>query len=159
MTETAVADVVVEIEIDAPREEVFDALTDPAAVMDWWTDEGDGYGCTAFESDVRVGGRWWSEHRPGRGDGPVCVLAGMYTIVERPDRLAFTWVYEKYMESFEGLPTTTVTIDLSETAGVTHMRLTHSGLAGGSKLGEDHRSGWRHALEGIARLFRERSGG
>ena len=150
---TIVNRVVVEMDIEAPREEVFDALVDPTSVMEWWADEGDGYSCTAFEADAREGGRWWSEHRPRNGDGPLCVLAGVYTTVERPSRLAFTWVYERFTAEYESQPATQVTIDLSETAGVTRVTLEHSGFAAGSKHAEGHRGGWRQALEGIARLF------
>ena len=47
--------VVTEIEIAAPPERVFEALTDPAQLMLWWAATPEG---ARWEMDARLGGKW-----------------------------------------------------------------------------------------------------
>ncbi len=145
----AVRNVVVEIDIEAPAAEVFEALVDPDAVVQWWADDGNGYRCTRFRSERRAGGSWWSEHR-GAGDAPVCILAGEYMAYEPPSRLAFTWRFERYTAAFEALPESTVTILLQARGDATHVQLTHAGLTD-AKQAADHEAGWHAALRGLER--------
>ena len=46
-----------EIFIAAPRERVFEALTDPKQAARWWG-AADRYHMAEFQMDVRVGGKW-----------------------------------------------------------------------------------------------------
>jgi uncharacterized protein YndB with AHSA1/START domain len=50
----------VEFHIAAPPERVFQALTDPQQLLQWWGQKGM-YRCTNWTTDVRVGGQWRSE--------------------------------------------------------------------------------------------------
>ena len=82
-------EVVAEIEIAAPPERVFQALTDAAQVVKWWGQKGV-YRCTSFEADLRVGGRWRSSGIDGRGQN--FEVAGTYLELVPPRLIATTWV-------------------------------------------------------------------
>src|ERR1039457_6984341 len=52
--------ILVELFIDAPPARVFEAITDPAQLLQWWGQEGM-YRTTKWQGDLRVGGSWRSE--------------------------------------------------------------------------------------------------
>lgn len=121
MTETADT-IVKEITIKAPADRVFAALSDPQQRVKWWGVPGK-FQVTHMESDLRPGGPWVM-----RGTGPggaPFTLRGEYRAIERPRLLEFTWLHE--LGGAAALPTV-VRFDLDEAAGVTTVRLTHSGL-------------------------------
>jgi uncharacterized protein YndB with AHSA1/START domain len=72
--------------IDAPRELVFDAWTDPNHVAQWWGPEG--FTNPVCELDVRPGGAIRIDMRGP--DGTVYPMAGVYQAIDKPDRLVFT---------------------------------------------------------------------
>ena len=43
---------------DAPRELVFEAMTKPEHIRQWWGNLGEGYSVPVCEVDLRVGGKW-----------------------------------------------------------------------------------------------------
>jgi uncharacterized protein YndB with AHSA1/START domain len=72
-------------EVDAPRELVWRAYTDPAHAPHWWGPNG--FTNTVHEMDVRVGGRWrFIMHGPDGTDYPNRMV---YQEVVRPERLVF----------------------------------------------------------------------
>lgn len=113
--------IVQEIMIKAPAELVFEALTNPAQRIEWWGGDGR-FQTTHMESDLRRGGKWMMSGN-GIGGRPFTVK-GEYRQIERPFLLDFTWLPDWQEEPFESL----VRFDLTETSGVTTVRLTHSGL-------------------------------
>jgi uncharacterized protein YndB with AHSA1/START domain len=85
-----------EIEItrvfDAPRELVFDALTNPEHVPHWfglrdWT-------LPVCEIDLRPGGRWRYVMRGP--DGQEMGMSGVYREIERPERLVYTESFDDF---------------------------------------------------------------
>jgi uncharacterized protein YndB with AHSA1/START domain len=71
--------------IDAPRERVFAAWTDPEAVVRWWGP--DGFTCTIQEMDVRPGGAWRLVlHGPDGIDYP---NRSAFVEVVKPERLVY----------------------------------------------------------------------
>lgn len=129
--------IVAEVTIDAPADRVFDALTDPAQRVAWWGGKGR-FEAKDMESDLRPGGRW--EMRGiGMGGRPFRV-AGVYRTIERPRRLAFTWLPDWDENATETL----VSFELSEREGGTLVRLTHSGLA--SEQSRARHQGWPQIL-------------
>jgi len=71
--------------LDAPRERVFEAWTDPRQVGHWWGPTG--FTTTIQEMDVRPGGVWrFIMHGPDGVDWPNRVL---YHEVVRPERLVY----------------------------------------------------------------------
>lgn len=72
--------------VDAPREVVWNVLTDPAHLDAWWGP--DGFRNETHSMDFRVGGSWtYTMHGP---DGVDYENVMTYTVVDPPNRLAYT---------------------------------------------------------------------
>ena len=111
-----------EITISAPASRVFDAFTNPAERVKWWSAPDGRFRTTHMESDLRVGGAWTMGGT--RGDGGPFTVKGEYRVVQRPSVIEFTW-----LPSWQGDATESVVrVEFREAGGVTHVRLTHSGL-------------------------------
>ncbi len=77
-------------DFDAPRERVFDAWTQTEHVRQWWGQNGSIL--TLCEIDLRVGGEWrFVELAADGNEHPFC---GTYLDIARPERLAYTFVYD-----------------------------------------------------------------
>ncbi|HEX6371871.1 MAG TPA: SRPBCC family protein [Longimicrobium sp.] len=82
---TADREIVLSRELDAPRELVWRAYTEPAHVAVWWGPNG--FTNTVHEHDVRVGGRWrFIMHGPDGRDYPNRIV---YQEIVEPQRLVF----------------------------------------------------------------------
>jgi uncharacterized protein YndB with AHSA1/START domain len=81
---------------DAPRELVFDAMTQPEHIVRWWGMLGEGYSVPVCEVDLRVGGAWKFVNAFPKGE---CTFYGVYKEISRPDRLVFTEIFEPYPDS------------------------------------------------------------
>ena len=75
------------VEIDAPPERVFEALTDARELADWWG--GDESRVVDSEADPRPGGAW--QVRTVGPDGTEQTFGGEYRIVDPPHHLEQTW--------------------------------------------------------------------
>jgi uncharacterized protein YndB with AHSA1/START domain len=139
--------IVQEITIKAPAERIFTALTDPSQRAQWWGAEGR-FQTTHMESDLRPGGK---RMMSGSGMGGKAFRAeGEYRSIERPRLLVFTWLPDWDTNAKESL----VRFDLEEKAGVTTVRITHSGLT--SEGARAHR-GWPDILAWL-RAYSEATG-
>ena len=82
----------IERTFDAPIERVFDAWTTPEVMRRWWQAES-GWSTSQAEVDLRVGGAirvaMFDPDRAKEIGG-----GGKYTEVDRPNRLAFTWLWD-----------------------------------------------------------------
>ena len=96
---------------DAPRQLVFEAMTKPEHVKQWWGRLGDGYSVPVCEIDLRVGGAWRFVNRHPEGEA---VFYGEYREVTPPSRLVFTEIFEPYPDSVS-LVTTEFTTEGSKT--------------------------------------------
>lgn len=82
---TADREIVLTRVLEAPRELVFRAFTDPEHVVHWWGP--DGFTTTIHEMDVRPGGVWrFIMHGPDGTDYPNRVV---YREVAEPERLVY----------------------------------------------------------------------
>jgi uncharacterized protein YndB with AHSA1/START domain len=136
--------IVINVDIAAPPERVFDAWTDPAQLAEWWGDESF-YLTHDWKVDARPGGRWSCE---GSGVGQMAgpfEVHGEYTLIERPTRLGFTWT-----PTWEQGRTTNVLVELTPTATGTRLRLTHTGFATVESR-EGHHEGWKRVLAWLDR--------
>ena len=125
--------VTLEIFIAAPRERIFQAITDPAQASKWWGRK-DQYYFNHFDMDVRVGGKWSSTGTsPKNGD---LAVHGEFLEVDPPRRLAYTW-NSSWMEAL-----TKVLWELDSQDNGTLVRLTHSGFAGNLDQAKGHSIGW-----------------
>jgi uncharacterized protein YndB with AHSA1/START domain len=83
-------DLVMERTFDAPRELLWQVMTDPERVTNWWGPHG--YTTTVEVMDVRPGGRWrWINHTTGGEDVP---FKGEYLEVVPPERLVQTEIFD-----------------------------------------------------------------
>jgi len=123
---------------DAPRDLVWRAWSNPEILVLWmgpveWP-------AVSATSDFRVGGAWRICLRsPTTGEN--LWQGGVYTEIDAPRRLAFTFKWDESHE--DGPPVDTqVTVDLSETLdGQTIMDFIHEGLKSEQSL-TGHRHGW-----------------
>jgi len=129
--------IVSEILIAAPPERVFQALIDPAQVLQWWGEIGI-YRCQEFEADLRVGGKWRSAG-VGQGGGSF-EAKGEYLEIDRPRLLVYSWV-----ASWTGDVKTTVRWELEPKGKGTLVRIRHSGFAAHPDLAKSY-SGWPRML-------------
>ena len=114
------------LEVEAPIEAVFDALTRPELVSRW---------CGAqAQIDPVLGGRYDFGWGPG---GPVEILN-----LDAPSRLAYSWAYS-------GEPDSVVTWELEGSGGRTRVTVTHSGF--GDRAVGDYEAGWMSFLVKIRR--------
>jgi uncharacterized protein YndB with AHSA1/START domain len=101
---------------DAPRELVFEAMTRPEHVKEWWGRLGDGYSVPACEIDFRPGGKWRFVNRHPNGEA---VFYGEYREIDPPGRVVFTEIFEPFPDSVS-----VVTALLSDEAGKTRLTAT-----------------------------------
>jgi len=114
-------------EFDAPLSLVFDVLTKPEHVRNWFAPfEAEVTECSI---DLRVGGSYHIVFV--NGDGSECSFRGTYLEIEAPTRTVATWLFEGWPDA-----DAVETVELEETDGVTTltMRLAFSDLAGRSHM-------------------------
>jgi uncharacterized protein YndB with AHSA1/START domain len=101
-------------EVNAPRERVWQAFTDPEQVVQWWGP--DGFTNTLKEMDVRPGGKWVHiMHGPDGTDYP---NDAVFDEVEEPARLAFTHLAD-VESSFQAFQTVITLEDLGQNTRIT----------------------------------------
>jgi uncharacterized protein YndB with AHSA1/START domain len=113
-------------EFDAPLELVFDVLTKPEHIRNWfapWKDR-----VTECSIDLRVGGSYHIVMVTP--DGRECVFRGTYLEVEPPTRTVATWLFEGWPDAHA-----VETTELHETGAVTTMTIT---MAFRDQAGRDH---------------------
>jgi len=98
---------------DAPRQLVFEAMTKPEHVKQWWGRLGDGYSVPVCEIDFRVGGAWRFVNRHPKGEA---AFHGEYREIAPPGRVVFTEIFEMFPDSVS-----VVTAELSEEDGKTRL--------------------------------------
>ncbi len=79
---------------DAPREMVFKAWTDANQFKQWFGAAAcEGSSLQSVKADARTGGKYRLQVR--RADGEFFTTVGVYREVKPPERLVFTWQFEK----------------------------------------------------------------
>jgi len=101
---------------NAPRHLVFEAMSRPEHIKEWWGRLGDGYSVPVCEVDFRPGGAWRFVNRHPHGEA---AFHGVYREIVAPERVVFT-------EIFEDLPDgeSVVTSVLTEEGGKTRLTAT-----------------------------------
>jgi uncharacterized protein YndB with AHSA1/START domain len=116
VTTPADTDITLSRTFDAPRKLVFEAMTRPEHVRNWWGNLGEGYSVPVCEIDLRVGGQWRFVNKHPKGEA---AFHGEYLEIVPHSRLSFTEIFEEFPDSVS-----TVTTDLVEENGKTHMSAT-----------------------------------
>lgn len=126
------------LELDSPMERVWEAITDPGHLAQWFGDEA--------ELDLRPGGdgaMTWENH--GR-------YAMRVDSVEPPTRLVWSWVHEPDVP-FEEAPATTVEWTLTQRPdGGTTLYLKETGFLSDKHCGEND-GGWDQELGHLVTLL------
>jgi uncharacterized protein YndB with AHSA1/START domain len=129
---------------EAPAQAVFDAWTSEEVMRRWWHAEHD-WETSVAEVDLRVGGQVRVVMRnPHTGDE--YGGGGRYTIIEPPEKLAFTWVWDDDTKS------QMIELEFEEADGVTTVRFTHSGLWNEESV-RSHEGGWGRAFDNLGRAL------
>jgi uncharacterized protein YndB with AHSA1/START domain len=125
------------VDILVPPERVFEALAS-AEVARWWGSP-ELYRVTAWQGDLRVGGRWRSQ---GVGhDGKPFAVGGEFLEIDRPRLLVHTW-----KPDWETAPATTVRYQLDTILGGTRVTVRHDGFTGRPESCQSHATGWERVL-------------
>jgi len=154
--------VVTEIEIAAPPERVFRALTDQAQLFAWWGRE-PSVELFAFDMDARPGGRWRFRGRPAKGSDHGEVgeqlkrnkaaefeAHGEVLECDPPRLLVWSWIANWHERPEE---TTIVKWELAPTSGGTRVRVTHSHLSQEPIARKDYAGGWQGVLRLLQQFF------
>lgn len=130
------------VEIAAPPERVFQALTTGDELVRWWGSD-DLYRTTRWVVDLRPGGAWRAE---GKGrDGKPFTVGGSILEVDRPRKLVQSWKAD-----WDGGNETTITFRFDAIDGGTRLTLRHEGFAGRPQSCEGHSNGWQRVLRWLA---------
>jgi len=133
-------------QIRATRQELFDALTDPEGMREWMCP---GNIVSAdVQIDPRVGGHLIIIMR-----GPTDVFEhrGEFTVVDRPSKLAFTWIAKS-----TDLRPTLVTVEFFEvTATESELVLTHLEIPR-KEVSDQYQGGWSQIVTRLEQYIGER---
>ncbi|MDP6345817.1 MAG: SRPBCC domain-containing protein [Alphaproteobacteria bacterium] len=133
--------------LEAPREKVFEAFTNPEMLRVWWGPEG--ANSPDAQVDARVGGDYRLDIHGS--DGSVHQLGGRYKEVSPPEKLVFTW---QWLGGEAPSPETQVTIELADLGARTRLTLTHEGFAN-DEAREAHNRGWISSMVCLQQITEE----
>jgi len=143
-TATAIPVITLTRILNAPRERVFAAWTQPEQVCKWFGPTTDSQ-CEA-EVDLRVGGSY-SIHVNG-SNGMRRTVYGKYLEIVPPSRLVMTW----HLTGFEDADGSLITVDLRERDGKTEVTVVHAQLPN-EQMRDAHEQGWNAGLNKLVLLF------
>jgi len=136
------------IEIDAPPEAVFRAVTSEEIVR-WWGSV-DTYRTTSWTGDVRVGGACRADYLPR--DGKPFATESEFLELDAPRLLVQTWRYVGADWDPSG-SVTTISWRFEPTASGTRVMVRHEGFADAYAACENHAAGWERVLDWLAASF------
>jgi uncharacterized protein YndB with AHSA1/START domain len=132
--------------LNAPREQIFRALTEPAELVKWWGPSG--FTTPEIEVDLSVGGGYRFGMQPP--DGGLFHLAGEFLEIEPPSKLAYTFRWE---EPDPDDRETVVRLSLQAAAvGITELSLSQGQFATEARLAL-HEGGWTDSFERLSELI------
>ncbi len=134
MTETTTPPVEQRLRIEARPDLVWTFWTDPARMSEWWG--------VAVDAVTTVGGAFAIRMESG------AVMAGEYTALDRPHRVAFTFGWEGgELGAIVPAGSTRVEVTLDPDGDATVLTLRHFDLPAATAA--DHGAGWAGALPGL----------
>jgi len=131
--------------IPAPPERVFEYWTEPELVAKWFG-PGD-FDVPSSDLDLRPGGKWRTTIRSP--EGTLRTVSGVYSTIEPPRRLVFTWAWDddNGVRGHE----TQVTVTLEPTPGGTRLRLVQEDFQN-REVRDRHNGGWASSLSKLQRV-------
>ncbi|HTA77244.1 MAG TPA: SRPBCC domain-containing protein [bacterium] len=130
---------IVQRTINASAERLFDAWTKPELMKKWFRGS-EKMTTPDASADLRVGGAWSVLMVTSKGKD--CPTNGYYKVVDRPNKLVFTW--HPFGEVDYETTVTLIFKKVSDT--VTELTLTHEGLRNEEDK-TNHTNGWNGCLD------------
>jgi uncharacterized protein YndB with AHSA1/START domain len=130
--------------IEAPRERLYRAWTNPQELMRWFSPT-DQILVHKVEVDARPGGRYRIEMLK---EGKTIVVSGVYREVRPPERLVFTWAWQEWEPGWDSV----VAVELRDLGHSTELVLTHE-LFPSAEERSRHERGWNGALERLGQML------
>ena len=134
----------------APRETVWQALTDPEHLAEWWGPKG--YRAVPVEFEPRAGDGYRIVMQPPEGD--VFFLSGTFREVDPPARLAYTFVWDPPDPDDRE---TTATLELEDRGEETGVLFTQAAFATEARRAL-HEEGWSDSFERLEDFLAAHSG-
>ena len=128
--------------LDASRERIFSALTDPVELVTWWGPSG--FTTPEIELDLVVGGSYRLGMQPPEGE--LFHLAGEFLEIDPPTRLAYSFRWE---EPDPDDRETLVRLSLDAVDDLTRLSLWQGTFTTEARLAL-HRGGWTDSLQRLA---------
>jgi uncharacterized protein YndB with AHSA1/START domain len=128
----------------ASAEDVFDAWTSPD-VMRRWFHVGPDWDTPLADVDLRVGGAVQIVMR--KPDGTQAGARGMYTLIDRPRRLAMTWTFDDDPANEQ-----LIELSFSESSGATTVLLVNTRISTEQRR-RSQDIGWRGCLDQLERVL------
>lgn len=127
--------------IKSGADRLFDAWTQPEQLSVWWGPRS--VRCVGATVDLRLGGRYRIDNE--LADGRRLSIEGVFTLIERPSKLAYTW---NVLPDGGGTELVTVQFD-AKGPSLTEVVVIHERIA--TPLRRDsHDDGWNGCLDGLA---------
>jgi uncharacterized protein YndB with AHSA1/START domain len=139
--------------LNATTERVFQAWTTPEHIRQWMRPE-PGMVVSLVHMDLRVGGKLRIQMK--NADGEYFTAAGEFREVKVPERLVYTWDWEKdgsgtEFGEVEG-KTSLITVEFFRRGDQTEFVMTHTRFATVASR-DSHAEGWGRAVENLAKFL------
>ena len=146
------ATLIVKRMLNAPPERAFEAWTSAEHIQQWMRPE-PGMAVPLADLDLRVGGKFRIQMKSP--DGEFFTAVGVFKEVKSPERLVYTWDWEKdgsgaEFGEVEGKPSL-ITVEFLKRGKQTEFVLTHSRFATVESR-DNHARGWDTAVESFAKF-------
>ena len=132
--------------INAPRDRVYAAWTDPVQLRQWFGPEK--VQTRNLIADARVGGKFRWDLTNSEGEKMTCL--GEYRELQPGKKIVFTWQWDDD-EDWEN-HTSVATVELSDRDSGTELRLIHEQLPN-EQSRDGHTGGWNSALDKLEKFF------
>jgi uncharacterized protein YndB with AHSA1/START domain len=138
--------------LNAPQERAFEVWTSAEHIQQWMQPE-QGMVVPLASMDLRVGGKYRIQMKTP--DGEFFTAVGLFKEVNAPERLVYTWDWEKdgsgpEFGEVEGKPSL-ITVEFLKRGERTEIVLTHSRFATVESR-DNHARGWDKLVESFARF-------
>ena len=136
--------------LKVPRNRVYQAWTDPAQLRQWFGPEN--VRTRDLVAETRVGGKFrWDLTNP---EGEEMTVEGEYLDLQPGRKIVFTWQWQDD-ETWENR-NSVVTVELSDAAGGTELRLLHEQLPS-EESRDNHNEGWNSLLNKLDKFLNEKA--
>ena len=141
--------------LNATPERAFQAWTTAEHIQQWMRPE-PGMEIPLASMDLRVGGRFRIQMK--KPDGEFFTAVGVFREVKPPERLVYTWDWEKdgsgaEFGEVEGKPSL-ITVEFLKRGERTELVLTHSRFASVESR-DNHAHGWSRGVESFAKFVEQ----